>query len=107
MPIYHKHRLIHVHIPKTGGTSIEKYLGHKFNIKQSYPEFLWGRDQEKKVIMHHLNCQQILEYVDRGVFDSYLKFAIVRNPYDRLVSEYCWSARWKELYPTFTKFVRN
>ncbi len=26
MPIYHQHRLVHIHIPKTGGTAFESHL---------------------------------------------------------------------------------
>ena len=33
MPILHKHKLIFIHIPKTAGTSIEKVLNFKGNIK--------------------------------------------------------------------------
>src|SRR3989338_1034910 len=108
MPIYHSYRVIYIHIPKTGGTSIEKYFGQQFSISKVYPEFLWGNDREKGVIMHHLTCQQMLTlgYVSTETFSSYLKFAIVRNPYDRLVSEYHLSPKWRKNYPTFADFVR-
>lgn len=107
MPVYRKHKAIHIHIPKTGGTSIEKYFGQQFNIRNSNPQFLWGHDRSRKLVMHHLSCQQILDlnYLDRKTFDDFFKFAIVRNPYDRLVSEYHWSPAWREKYPRFYQFI--
>ena len=37
MPIYPKHRLVHIHIPKTGGTAIQKYF-HDSGDRQWTPE---------------------------------------------------------------------
>lgn len=109
MPVYHAHRAIHIHIPKTGGTSIEKYFGQRYNIKNTYPKFLWGHDHEKKLILHHLTCQQMLNlnYINPNIFNQYYKFAIVRNPYDRLVSEYHWSPAWRKRYPKFYQFIAD
>jgi len=33
MPFFEKNKVLLIHIPKTGGTSIEKYFSQKFNIK--------------------------------------------------------------------------
>jgi len=84
--ISHKYKFIYIHIPKTAGTTIcsswEGALlkqicketgvlggGHKsaLQIKESYPE----------------------------EFEKYLKWTVVRNPYDRFVSKYF----YKQLKP--------
>ena len=71
MAIFHQHKCIFIHSPRTGGTTIHNALGggpkdhfpwnkFKFDPKYNYNEF----------------------------WDSYLKFATVRNPFDWLVSLY-------------------
>ena len=66
--ISHHHKCIFIHIPKTGGTSIENVL----------------RQDKSKGSDHRL----LHEYSHYSVFNSYFKFAIVRNTYDRIWSLY-------------------
>lgn len=66
--INHKYKLIFVHIPKTGGTSIDCF----FNGSMQNHSCL--KDYE-----HHLPKEQ---------FDEYFKFTVVRNPFDIMVSSY-------------------
>lgn len=67
--IYHHLKAVFVHIPKTGGTSIERSLadgsivgGHTtaLGFRRGYP----------------------------SLFDEYFKFTVVRHPFDRFVSAY-------------------
>ncbi len=63
MPIYHKHKCIFVHIPKSAGSSMHQalggtgYSGHQKHIKSKKTK-------------------------------NYFKFTFVRNPFDRFVSTY-------------------
>ena len=61
-------KLLFIHIPKTGGTSITKAFG----LKE----------------IHHLNLQyyegQLKDKMER--LEDYFKFTFVRNPYDRYAS---------------------
>lgn len=70
--IDHKHKLIFIHIPRTGGSSIEKALVGKdwFNI-ESHTKHISASIAKRK-------------YSD--VWDEYTTFTVVRNPWDRLVS---------------------
>lgn len=61
--IDHSRKAVFVHIPKTAGTSIKKVLGH--------------------VSEHDLASS-----VDSNIWKKYFTFAVVRNPYERLVSHY-------------------
>ena len=72
--INHKHKFIFVHIPKTGGTSIEKYI-------------LGNASVAKKQNNKH---NTVTEYMNKTgkLFDKYFSFSFVRNPYDFLVSYY-------------------
>ena len=72
---------IFIHIPKTGGSSIELALGlmkttNGFGIHKNKAQqhFTWA-DYKKKF---------------NRVFDISFKFSVCRNPYDRLISDYYW-----------------
>lgn len=99
MPICHNNKLIFIHIPKTGGTSIEHTLGlldkdHLFSFKRSVismPEIAENfQGLEKNIILsitpQHLTSCHLQKIVKN--YDLYTKFTIIRNPYDRVVSEY-------------------
>lgn len=80
--IIHDIELIFVHIPKTGGRSIEKLLN---GIGKSI-EFQEGWDEENKTWYQHLTIKQIFNL--RENCKDYFKFSFVRNPWDRMVSDY-------------------
>jgi hypothetical protein len=84
MPISHEHKAIFIHIPKTAGTSIETVLGVRGDNKQVDYSIFFGHD------LQHLTAAELArhERMPQGVFESYFKFAVVRNPWDRVVSEY-------------------
>lgn len=65
--ISHKHKCIIIHIPKNGGTSIEKAIG------MSGPRHLIGVNEKQR---------------HNRVWDNYYVFTFVRNPWDRMVSVY-------------------
>lgn len=89
MPISHKHKIIFIHIPKTGGTSIENTMGigNKKNIFDK--NVLFGRDKNYEA--QHLFSSEIKKIVGKPIYNSYFKFSFVRNPFSRLVSDYSWS----------------
>ena len=66
--ISHQYKCIFIHIPKTGGTSIENVL----------------RQDKTKGSDHSL----LKDYSNYSIFDNYFKFAVVRNTYDRIWSIY-------------------
>ena len=93
--------LLYIHIPKTGGMSIEKYLYDKFNIERTYktsygyshPDIdfknLFGKDQE--YTLQHLTYQKYSNYgylFDLDILDATLNIiATIRNPYERIISD--------------------
>jgi hypothetical protein len=81
LPISFKHHAIFAHIPKTGGQSLYKAL----DIKKQ-PGYLWGHRDDLET--HHLPIKIIKTLLPRPLFDAYFKFTVVRNPFDRMVSEY-------------------
>lgn len=94
MPISHQEKLIFIHIPKTAGGSIEKTLkiyGTENNgdLKPDL-NILYGILNKK--ILQHLTLKEILE-ITKNKFNDYKIFSFVRNPYDRIVSEYLWRSQ--------------
>jgi chondroitin 4-sulfotransferase 11 len=64
------HKFIFIHIPRTGGTSIEK-------------NFSYIGDEIK-----HWNLRDYKNYLNEREFNEYFKFTFVRNPWDIVVSKY-------------------
>lgn len=125
MPISHEHKCIFFHIPKCAGSGMESRLGLG-DIPTTNLDVLWGRHSYdlfktlgpttevdgKTVLLYvelqHLTPEQMLhaQYVSKDVFDNYFRFAFIRNPWDRLVSEYFWRPRSPD-FKTFLNWVAN
>lgn len=95
MPIDHEHKYVYIHIPKTGGSSIEKFLNLQNKDKLwSTTDFLISKNI--KYAFQHLPISLIKTYfLNTKDFNSYFKFTFVRHPYDRCLSEFFWLANVK------------
>jgi chondroitin 4-sulfotransferase 11 len=105
MPISDKYKVIFLHIPKTGGSSIEQLL----DIKES-AENLLNRTKPGDGMMsepQHRTYDQLKQIVPATKFRTYTKFAFVRNPWDRLVSAYHYDKRGFKQFDDFVKFVHH
>jgi hypothetical protein len=90
--------ILFIHIPKTGGTSLENYFSSKFNIplnNKSLYLFMDEKEKKEKNIMinsslQHITYSQMIKYNDIFHIDfKNLKIiTIVRNPYERLISDF-------------------
>ena len=81
---------IFVHIPKCGGSSIEAVL---WPGSRTVAELWMGfvdefHNRHQTGGLQHLHAAQIRAEVGKQRFDAYLKFAFVRNPFDRIVSQF-------------------
>lgn len=99
-------RMIFVHIPKCGGSSIEDALF--FNKKTSKNLFGIATQEQRKTFrrgtmlrtnagLQHMIASDILFEFGGNVFNNCFKFSFSRNPYDRAVSHFFW-ARGQEKY---------
>jgi len=94
MPYFKKNNLnlLFIHIPKTGGTSIEDYFSNKYNIDLTN-SIIYGYNNSLNIEVHatlqHLLYKTILKY--KNVFkidnNNLEIMTIVRNPYDKIVSD--------------------
>lgn len=100
MPFVNK-QIFFIHIPKTGGSSIERLLDIQIfkglsRISSHY-----------KTSLTHLPLS-ILENEIPNI-SQFTLFTVVRNPYDRLLSEFFWRFKWDqniELHTCIQRFNR-
>jgi hypothetical protein len=92
--ILHSRRCIFIHIPKTGGTTIENLIWPP--PAERTPEHLWMGftwefgNRYQTGGLQHLLATQVRDAVGADVFAGCHKFAIVRNPFDRAVSQFAY-----------------
>ena len=105
MPIFLKNKILFIHIPKNGGTSIEtcmKNIGDKVD--------LWMFVNRKKFFLSHSeqHCT-FKEIINNNKYNSeYKTFSIIRHPIDRVLSEYNWFCKLgKKRYEDFDLFLNK
>ena len=93
MPYYREKNLLFIHIPKTGGTVIEN------NINKNTPQTLYSGSTNSlldfpynKKSLQHQFYTTIYKFRDKldVNFDNIKIFSVVRNPYDRIISDLFW-----------------
>ena len=99
--ISHDKKCIFIHIPKCGGTSVEDVIWPKEQGRTE--DDLWmgfvSRFENKYQTggLQHLLAWQVREEVGSDVFSAYYKFAFVRNPWDRIVSQFAYMQQRPDL----------
>lgn len=78
--------LLFIHIPKTGGTFVEdEFKKYNYNV---------GRHDPNKNLRTNSTCSfwhTPLKSNKKINFKDYITFTVVRDPYDRIISEYNWA----------------
>lgn len=99
--VSHERKAIFIHIPKTGGTSIEQLI---WPVEQGRSEAdLWMGFKDKFHNKHqtgglqHLLATQVRQELGSAVFDSYFKFCIVRDPWSKAISQFKYMKRRPDL----------
>jgi hypothetical protein len=95
MVVCHIRKIIFIHIPKTAGSSIEHLLRDEGKYELDFIGVRNGRSTH-----HYMGIE--LKLTLKELYPSYYKFSFVRNPYDRLISEYFW-CRIKNVGHKFNK----
>ena len=103
-----KSKFIFFHIPKNAGVSVsnvlmnnEPLLKYKHYLTH-ITKLIWGKknnfylNKSKREIINfnsHITCFDFFNLFEINEFKNYIKFAVVRNPYDRAVSRYVYSKK--------------
>jgi hypothetical protein len=100
MPYFKENQLLYLHVPKTGGMSIEEYFFHKYSIEKNERSIYgWYFDRPNKIrvpnerSLQHFTYKEILQHKQYFHFDIKTILISVRNPYDRMISEMFWNQR--------------
>lgn len=82
------HQFIFVHIPRTGGTSLERLLLSLESIDA------WEAMNKKKFVdqlvgpAKHFKASRLQALAGLELWDKALKISIIRNPFDKVISHY-------------------
>lgn len=111
--VSHKHKFIFLKTRKTAGSSIEIWLS-TFLSKEDMaaltadlevfrPELV-GHFSPKG-LKPHATATQVQMLVGEEVWRDYFKFAVERNPFDRIISLWRWRQHIKNISVTFDEFL--
>src|ERR1700741_2722892 len=103
MMLSYTHRFIFVHIYRTGGTSIFRALGKRFDVVEALHNTPvtevaarltdLGISPAVVNLPFHASAREIRATVGDALFAKYFKFAFVRNPFDHLLSLYLYTLK--------------
>lgn len=101
--ISHERKCIFIHIPKCGGGSIENLVwGWPRRKSDLWMGFISEHHNKYQTGgLQHLLGTQIRQEFGNDVFSAYFKFAMVRNPWDKLFSQY----HYMKQRPDLRKFI--
>lgn len=117
MPFYIKKNILFIHIPKTGGTTLENFF-KKDDIQKLYS----GKTNNilpfphNKISLQHQYLETILKFQNKlniKITDKTRFVTIVRNPYERLVSDLFWyklinqNSSQEEVFEKIKHFVKK
>lgn len=100
--ICRERNIIFVHIPKTGGSSIEDIIWGP-DRRSRTEEQLWnarthpGFNRYQSGSPQHLLATHIREEVGYDLFNRCFRFSFIRNPWDRTVSQYVYMKKRPDL----------
>lgn len=97
MIISHKYKFIFIAIPKSASQYIRKiirpYLGSKDQETCKLFDNIQSKQYPNLKGVGHKSAQQIKKEVGEKIWNSYFKFAFIRDPYERIISIFSFKKR--------------
>jgi hypothetical protein len=109
--VSHHKQFIFVHLPKTGGTAVNRVLQketesmHQKALRKlkNLPFWLWpgynGAGFITPRISKHAKAREIRDVLGDDMWETYFTFTFVRNPWDLMVSSYKWWLQKAYIWP--------
>mgnify|MGYP001188441394 FL=1 len=118
MIINHKYKFIFIKSFKTAGTSLEialsKFCDSKDIItpiieedEKIRKELNYTGPQNYQGLKEHMPASEIKMKLDEDIFNNYLKFVTVRNPFEQIISAYYWHNESKKKEKKFFIFNKK
>jgi len=92
MIISHKYKFIFIKTRKTAGTSIESYLSQYCDdmdvLTSIHPPIAGHEPRNHDGFFNHIKASELRDRMDVKLWNSYYKFCVERNPWDKTLSYY-------------------
>lgn len=92
-----------------GGLASQRYHAPwtMYNPRDWYNRIVHG--QHKKLYYNHIPAWKLRKRLDPAVWNSYYKFCVERNPWDRVISQYYWRCRDlpENQWPSIDEFLES
>ena len=106
MPIDKENKIIFIHIPKCAGTSIAKSLNiYSENNFPANMDILYGI--QDNIVLQSLCLEYYNDYIEKSKIKECKIITVVRNPYDRILSDFMWHNRGFNNILDFCKFIKK
>lgn len=90
-----------------GGIGPQNYKKPLFKFtKGEVKDFLLGNGRPD-LFHKHISAKKVKSIVNNETWETYFKFCVERNPWDRVVSAYFWKTRNIENPPSFSELIRS
>jgi hypothetical protein len=83
MPYFKKENILFIHIPKTGGTSVERF----FSKTTPNNIALMGHEKGSDITLQHTPYETLMKDKKEFISPDAKIITIVRNPYERIMSD--------------------
>ena len=112
-----KYNYIFFHLPKNAGVSIsDALINEEYQlIIKKFSQYLLKHLKGKKNNFHfslnnrnffffnsHITCYDFYKLISKKEFENSFKFAVIRNPWDRMVSRYFYSKKVSNYFVNFS-----
>src|SRR5262245_8701167 len=85
-----RHGFWFVDIPRTSSTSIRVELGRFYGLPYGKSKTFEDQYSTPQIFRDHVPAREMREILGTDLWERIFTFALVRNPWDRIVSMYNW-----------------